>query len=76
MLRTGLSKPSTTITAATLAMSGATLLTEIALQAGFELRPTLAAAFVTFCGGAFGYFVRENVLPIDRGEDETSEGVG
>lgn len=54
-----LQPPSTTITAATLAGMGATLLIEILLQAGIEPRPTLASAFVTFVSALVGYFVRE-----------------
>lgn len=51
--------PSTTITAATLAMMVGTLLVEGAMQFGVELRPSFCAAFVTCLGGLVGYFTPE-----------------
>jgi hypothetical protein len=51
--------PSRTITAATLAGMFATFLTELILQAGVELRPTLAQAFSVFLSGLAGYLVNE-----------------
>lgn len=58
-----MNQPSSTITAATLAMMGLTLLWEIAAQFGLEVRPTLVAASVTFAGALCGYFKKENVYP-------------
>lgn len=53
------SAPSTTITAAGLAGLGATLLVEIAMQLGADLRPTLAGAFVAFASALVGYLTPE-----------------
>lgn len=62
-------RPSSTITAAALAGMGMTLLTELAMQFGFALRPTLVAAVTTFASALVGYIKRENVLPLQRPDD-------
>lgn len=74
LIRSDLTRPSSTITAATLAAMGATLVVEIILQAGVELRPTLGAAFVTFVSALVGYFAEEHVLPLRREPDEHEAG--
>ena len=63
-----LSRPSSTITAATLAGMAMTMVWEIAAQFGFEARATLVASSVTFAGALVGYCKRENVLPMTRAE--------
>jgi hypothetical protein len=70
MIRTDLTRPSSTITAATLAGMAVTVATELAMQFGFELRPTLVAAVTTFAAALVGYFKRENVLPLAPPGDE------
>lgn len=62
-------RPSSTITAAALAGMGMTLATELAMQFGFALRPTLVAAATTFVSALVGYFKRENVLPLQQPEE-------
>lgn len=57
-----LERPSSTITAATLTGMGMTLLWEILAQAGFEARPALVAASVTFASSLVGYVWPERVL--------------
>lgn len=61
-----MNKPSSTITAAALAMSAVVLLFELVLQFGpkdMVLRPTLVAATTAFIGALAGYFKKETVLP-------------
>lgn len=58
-----MNQPSSTITAAFLTGSGLTLFWEILAQYGYEARPTLVAASVTFISALVGYFKRENVYP-------------
>lgn len=55
-------RPSSTITAATLAGMGMTLGWQIAAEVGYEARPTLVAASVTFVSALVGYFKKETVL--------------
>lgn len=69
-MRTTLTRPSSTISAATLAGMAMTLAWEIAAQFGFEARTTLVAASVTFASALVGYCKVENVLPVSR-TDET-----
>lgn len=68
MISKALTRPSSTITAATLAGMGMTVLWEIAGQFGFEARATLVASSVTFVSALVGYLKRENVLPLSRDE--------
>ena len=65
-----MNKPSSTITAATLAGLGMTFLWEIVMQfSTMDWRPTLVAGSVTFVAALAGYFKKENVLPLkDRDE--------
>lgn len=69
-----MSRPSSTVSAVTLAGMGMTLAWEIIMQFGWQPRATLVAASVTFAGALVGYFKRENVLPIQR-PDEPEGGV-
>ena len=64
-----LSRPSSTITASTLATMGMTVVWELFAQFGFEARPTLVAASVAFVGAFVGYLKKENVLPLQRGTE-------
>ena len=58
-----MNKPSTTITAATLAGMGMTLFWEIVSQfTSIEIRVTMVAASVTFVSALIGYLIRERVL--------------
>jgi len=59
-----MNKPSSTITAATLAGMGMTLFWEAVMQFGVmgDVRPTLVASSVVFVSAAVGYGKRENVL--------------
>lgn len=65
-----LRRPSSTITAATLAGMGMTLFWEIVAQVGLNARATLVASSVTFVSALVGYYKRENVLPLNRGNDD------
>lgn len=62
-------RPSSTITAATLASMGMTVLFELLMQFGIEVRQTLVAASVAFVAALAGYFKAETVLPIRRDDD-------
>jgi hypothetical protein len=58
-------KPSSTITAATLAGMGMTMFWELVMQfnvLGAEVRPSLVAGSVAFVSAAVGYYKKENVL--------------
>ena len=58
-----LNKPSSTITAATLAGMGTALLWELVATFGnVELSPGLIAASTVFVSSLVGYFKKENVL--------------
>lgn len=70
-----LKRPSSTITAATLTGMGLTLLWEILAQAGFEARPALVAASVTFASALVGYLWPERVLQA-RIEQRLTQGQG
>ncbi|KKN04063.1 hypothetical protein LCGC14_1101300 [marine sediment metagenome] len=61
-----MNKPSSTITAATLAGMGATLFWELFMQFNFigPVRPALIAGSVTFIVALVGYLKKENVLPL------------
>jgi hypothetical protein len=58
-----MNKPSSTITAATLAGMGMTLFWELVTQfSTAEITESLVAASVVFVSAAVGYFKKENVL--------------
>ena len=61
-----MNKPSSTITAATLAGLGMTMLWELVMQFSttVDWRPTLVAGSVTFVSALVGYFKKENVLQL------------
>ena len=60
-----MNRPSSTITAASLAGMGMTLFWEVVIQADFlNPRASLVAASVTFAAALVGYLKRENVLPL------------
>ena len=61
-----MNRPSSTITAATLAGLGMTFFWELVMQFNLidNVRPALIAASVTFVSAGFGYFKKENVLPL------------
>jgi len=56
-------KPSSTITAATLAGMGVALIWEVvAISTDIQVSPGLISASTVFVGSLVGYFKRENVL--------------
>lgn len=60
-----MNKPSSTITAATLAGLGMTVLWGlVSTFTEFEVDPMLVSGSATFVGALFGYFKKENVLPL------------
>lgn len=60
-----MNKPSSTITAATLAGMGVALVWElVATFTEVTLSPGMIAVSVAFISGAVGYFKKENVLPL------------
>lgn len=63
-----MNKPSSTITAATLAGMGMTLFWELAMQFNLigPVRPALIAGSVAFVTAAVGYWKKENVLPVAK----------
>jgi Co/Zn/Cd efflux system component len=62
-----MNKPSSTITAATLAGLSMTMFWELVQQfTAVEIRASLIAASVALASGMVGYLKKENVLPIDR----------
>lgn len=67
-----MNKPSSTITAATLAGLGMSLFWELVIQfsTATEWRPTLVAMSVTFVSALVGYAKRENVYNMTEKETE------
>ena len=60
-----MNKPSSTITAATLAGMGIALVWElVATFTTFTLSPGLIAASTVFVAAVVGFFKKENVLPV------------
>ena len=60
-------RPSSTITAATLAGMGVALIWElIATFTDVQLSPGMIAASVVFVSAVCGYFKKENVLPLKK----------
>jgi hypothetical protein len=63
-----MNKPSSTITAATLAGMGMTLGWEVVAQfTPLEPRATMVAASVTFVSALIGYYKKETVYPFKAG---------
>ncbi len=61
-----MNKPSSTITAATLAGMGTTMFWEVIMQFNFmgPVRPALIAGSVTLISGLVGYLKKENVINV------------
>lgn len=74
LIRTDLTRPSTTITAAGLAGALATIAVGILSRLGVTLTPEEAMAAGTLIIFAVGYFAEENVLPLRREADEHEGG--
>lgn len=64
-----MNKPSSTITAATLAGLGMTMFWELVMQfSSMDWRPTLVAGSVTFVSAVVGYYKKENVYNLTEKE--------
>jgi hypothetical protein len=66
-----MNRPSSTITAATLAGFGMTFFWELVMQfSTMDWRPTLVAGSVTFVSALAGYIKKENVLQLVKETDD------